>query len=89
MRVKILGKKWNLKFVPKLPTGILGECDPPHLKNKQIRILASTENLTRLDTLIHECLHAVDFEIKERTIAHAASDIARVLWTCGYRLPAE
>lgn len=40
-----------------------------------------------LDTLIHELLHAAYPELAEGRVRRGATDIARVLWRAGYRLP--
>ncbi len=82
MRVHINGKRWDLRF-----TNLQGhgQCDGPHIPNKEIRIRSNLKGEERLDTLIHEMLHAAMWSIDEEVIHAAASDIARVLWRLGYR----
>jgi len=64
---------------------IWGSCDPPGTRGKAIRIHPRAKGLRELDTIIHEALHALDFDEPERVVARKASDIARLLWNMGYR----
>lgn len=93
MRLKILGRWWRLRFVNKLPTRgprnpderVIGECDPPTVKNKEIRVLAKASEKEQLESLIHEMLHAAGWHIDEDFVARFAEDVARSLWRLGYR----
>lgn len=85
MRVKLLGKFWNLIY-GKLPRDADGLCSSPLLPNKTITIRKSLTGERELEILIHEMLHAVDWHKDEDDfISPAAADIARVLWKLGYR----
>ncbi len=103
MKVKILHKIWTLLFVPrggilteKRATGTSkrgldvaddGNCDPPDLKGKKIRIADNLEPKVELEVIIHECLHAADWYKDEEWVRIAAEDISRVLWRLGWRNP--
>jgi hypothetical protein len=63
----------------------MGTCDAPNTPGKAIRILSELKGRERLETIIHECLHAAGWELKEKSVTHAARDIARILWKLGYR----
>ena len=39
-----------------------------------------------LDTLIHESIHACDWNAPEKKVQRMATDISRFLWRVGYRL---
>jgi hypothetical protein len=90
MRVTLLGKRWNLRF---LPLGrfrheneqVLGLCDPPTKPRKEILIDSRLKDLEQLEILLHEMLHAVDWHQSEEIIASQAHDISAVLWKLGYR----
>ena len=85
-RVKIRGKYWWLKFVTAKEThGHLGECDHPTVSEKSIRIRKTLKGENRLDTIIHELLHAGQWDLNEEAVEELASDIARVLTALGYR----
>lgn len=82
-RIKILGRIWRLRFVPNLSTS--GDCDSPATPSKEIRIWQGLRGQDRLDTIIHECLHAAHWSIDEAFVAQFATDLARILWQLGYR----
>lgn len=83
MRVKVNEKLWNLRFVPNLSKN--GDCDPPDAKGKEIRIWQGTAGQERLETVIHELLHAGNWHLAEEFVAEFATDAARILWRLGYR----
>lgn len=77
MRVKILNRRYDLRFVR--TRAYDGECDPPTKANKEIRIRNSLKGEKRLDAVIHECLHAAGWHLDEEFIGEFASDLARIL----------
>lgn len=83
MRIKILGKVWNLRFVPNLANR--GDCDAPTVKGREIRIWTGNRGEMRLNTLIHEMLHAAGWPLDEEFVDQFANDSARALWKLGYR----
>jgi hypothetical protein len=84
----IMGRKWPLRFT-KLRGQAVGWAYLPDTKNPNLkRKILIDERLKRrslLETIIHECLHACFPQTPEETITEAARDLARVLWTLGYR----
>ena len=83
MRVKILGKVWNLRFAPNMANR--GDCEPPTSPGKEIRISSSLGGEDRLEVLIHELVHAAGWHIDETFVERFARDAARALWRLGYR----
>ncbi len=88
MRITILGKRWQLRFVPNLGDK-LGDCSDPARPHREIRIAQGLRGETKLEVLIHEFLHASSWEWSEEHVAHVASDIARTLRRLGYRCEGE
>lgn len=90
MRVTILGKCWDLKFVSKKEmkdrgmSRAWGYCDPPDAARKEIVILDSLKPETELEVLAHEVAHAADWSKDEQWIEDFAIDLARILTRLGY-----
>jgi hypothetical protein len=83
MRVKILGKFWDLRFASNLANR--GDCDDPRVRGKAIRIAAGLGDEELAEVAIHECLHAAGWHIDEEFVEQFAADVARVLHRLGYR----
>jgi hypothetical protein len=86
-RITVRGRRYLLRFVAVREMqnkGALGECDPPDRPGKEIRILKRLRGQERLDTIIHELLHAGHWDLKEDAVNELASDIARVQTQLGY-----
>ena len=64
-----------------------GQCDPPDGRGKGIRIRPGLKHCPRqlLETLLHELTHAADWSKDEEWIDDYATDVARILWSFGYR----
>ncbi len=67
-----------------------GYCESPeHVakapKHRQIWINPDLSGLDRLETIIHESLHAEYPQMREKTVADGGHNIARLLWRLGYR----
>lgn len=83
--VKLMGRTWRLRYVPKL-SGRWGDCDDPAEKHRTIRISREARGLKELEVLIHELSHGCNWvQASEEFITQSARDIARVLWRLGYR----
>ncbi len=82
MHVTIGGKRWKLQFVS--PKDSRSVCDGAHVKNKEIRVARGLKGEERLEVLIHELLHACDWNRAEEHVETVAKDIARVLTRLGY-----
>ena len=83
MIVTIGGKRWNLVFEG-TPRDANGACDHPTAVGKRIRIRRSLRGETRLDTIIHEVLHAADWSKDEEWVGQTATELARILTRLGY-----
>lgn len=83
MKVKILGKTWDLVFRPRLEMGrLLGVCDHPSTVGKEIRILDELRGEILVDTFIHECFHASAHDVfAEDFVNDLAEGIARAIFT--------
>lgn len=87
MKVRICWKYWEL-VVTDVPGEDWGECDPPDLKHKQIRIdkRVVNDSMKLMDTVLHEMLHAAVWSLDETYVEDYATVAARVLHKLGYRL---
>jgi len=81
------GRRYNIRFDRStLKRKELGICDAPTAgKNKTIVIRPNLPGRDRLDTIVHEALHACYWDMDEVAIDEAATDIAKLLWRLGYR----
>ena len=80
--------KTKAKHQEKSELALFGVCDHPERKRKAICYDLSTKDSDSpetLETLLHEAFHASFWNIREETIEHAASDIAKFLFRLGYR----
>jgi hypothetical protein len=84
MQVTIRGKKWKVLFT-QLPRGTDGECDHPATPGKEIRISTRLSEEDTLETIVHEVLHAADFDKSEEWADDVGRNLARLLWRLGYR----
>lgn len=87
---KINGIKWPWKYT-RLRGGAVGWTFMPDPKNSKIKKkILIDDRLTgrsRLDVEIHEFLHAANgVAASEEHVTQQATDLARILWTLGYRL---
>lgn len=86
MEFRLWTSIWKLLFVRKIPSKdhktTIGECDH---ENRVLKVVDELRGLERLDTIIHEMLHAVLPEKDELWVESVASDMANVLWETGYR----
>lgn len=85
VKLRLAGRLWRLLFVSKLPQDIEGFCDNPAKKDKCIRVLRHLRGERKLTVLIHEMLHATNWELAEHHVDQVSMDIARALWRLGYR----
>lgn len=57
--IMIRGSVWTIKFVRNLGPHLCGECD---LAEREIRIAQKLKPMLRLETFVHEVLHAFEEE---------------------------
>ena len=77
MRIKVRGKKWRIRVAE-----LFGITDT---SLREISLALKLSPKRRLNTLIHEMLHALNPKAKEKTVKYAADKIAKVLWKDGWR----
>ena len=80
MRHKIRGKIWEVVYKRKLPKDARGMCDSPEKKGKKITIKQNLRGLVKLDTLLHEGIHAGLWDLDEEAVTELAHDLARMVW---------
>jgi len=82
MRVRILGKTWNVRFAPVAEMGRdYGACDPPNVRGKEITLRDDLRGRELVDTVIHESLHAGGWhQFDEAFIERLATEISKLLW---------
>ena len=62
------------------------DCEAPETPNRTIRILRGLRGKRLLTALLHEGIHAVDWNKSEREVDLWARNLARLLWATGWRL---
>lgn len=86
MFVTIRGRRWQIVEAKPSITNSRGECDHPNALNKMIRIHPRQDSeQERLDTIIHEVLHAALWDLSEEAIAETATDLTIILSRLGYQ----
>lgn len=80
------GKRWKIRFVKskEMPRSF-GECDDPSVKNPEIWINRNLTDSEKLDTVIHEMLHATHPELSEESVFDTSKKITEVLKRIGFR----
>lgn len=85
---RLLGVRWLLRFT-RLRGAAAGWAYLPDRKNprmqRKILIDERLERRTRLETILHELLHVAFPTVSEEHVTESARDIAKVLWSLGYR----
>ena len=59
--------------------------DPGKVRGRIIRVATWQGEQDRMDTTIHEALHALLPFADEECVTKTATDLARLLWRLGYR----
>lgn len=91
---KIAGLKWLWRYT-RLRGTASGWAYIPRPSNqnptatRKILIDSRLAGRARLETEVHEALHACFPQVSEETITDAGADIARILWALGYRIKEE
>ncbi len=86
--IQSCGRIVDLRFVSssELSRSILGDCDAGRSRRRYVvRVKETLEGRLRLDTSVHELLHALHPELDESVVEDSATAIARVLWKLGYK----
>lgn len=83
MRIRLNGKYWQLRFSNIRDYGDI--CDPGKADGRIIRIGTWQGEQDRLDSIIHEAIHAIRPELDEAAVDATARDLSRLLWRLQYR----
>lgn len=85
MKIYLNGKYYT--YLPDSKTENYGYCSGPDAKKRFIAIgkKGNQTPKTRLDTEIHEMLHAAHWPAAEWWVSRTAKEIADALWKLGYR----
>lgn len=89
IKVIVRDNPFQLSFTNRIGSKFLGHCDPPGIEPRKIKIRKSLKGRERLDTIIHELLHAAQWDLSEDAVEETATDIANALWQLGYRGPED
>lgn len=85
----IHGLRWLLRFTrlrgQAAGWAYLPDAKRPRMQRK-ILVDDRLKNRPLLETILHECIHVSFPSASEDHVTESARDIARVLWTLGYRL---
>jgi len=82
----IKGKPWRWLYRSLRRRKLCGLCN---WTAREVTICTSVDGLERLDTEIHEALHAMQEFASEEHTTEVASTLATILWQLGYRLTEE
>ena len=90
IRVRINDRTWRVRHVlsTDLAKGCDGECDHPPGRFPEIRVRRSLKGQRRLETEVHEVLHASRPELDEEAVSRTAAEVSSALWKIGWRFPA-
>jgi len=77
MRVKVNGRTWTMKELH-----VYGSADH---ETQEIHIEPGQTGRTRLDTVIHEFVHAIRPEFRESVVEELAEGLTKALWADGWR----
>lgn len=87
MTVRLGGREWDVRFVRsrEIPSDRWGDCGHPDDPNPTIRVRNAVEGKGRMDLILHEALHAIYPDESEAKVSRTATELANLLWECGYR----
>jgi hypothetical protein len=78
------GKRYQV-WGPPQRSKFFGSCDDPKDKRKKIQIPINGKRLFDLDTIIHESVHACEFDLAEEAVDGLAEATSKLLWRLGWR----
>ena len=81
------GIRWRFRFVRsnEIPNDRWADCSDPSDPKRQIRIRQVLRGRAKLETVLHEALHAQWPEDSEERITRHGKELSQLLWRCGYR----
>ena len=85
MYITVRGKRWKLLFeYLSKSLKCWGICDSPAHSAKRIRVHKALRGEHRLEIILHEIMHAANWDLAEEAVAETARDMARTLTRLGY-----
>lgn len=83
----LAGVRYRIRFVrsSEIPFDRFADCSAPSDKRPEIRVRQVLRGKARMETVIHEALHAQTWTRSESDVARSARELAALLWRCGYR----
>lgn len=78
--------RWVYRSLRRIKPTTLGLCD---WDAKTVTVCTSCEGIDRLDTELHEALHAMQGFASEEHTEQVATTLAQILWKLGYRRDAD
>jgi len=81
------GIRWRFRFVKssQIPNDRWADCSDPGDPKRQIRVREVLRGRAKLETVLHEALHAQWPEDSEEKIKKSGKELADLLWKIGYR----
>jgi len=83
VKLRLGGRAWLLRIVKRLPPDRNGDADN---RTGHLRVRDGLHERTTLRVLIHEMLHAADWEASETWVDKTSRTIAHALWRLRWRL---
>lgn len=83
----LAGVRYRIRFVrsAEIPFDRFADCSSPESSKREIRVRQVLRGKARMETVIHEALHAQTWTRTEADVARSARELAALLWRCGYR----
>jgi hypothetical protein len=83
----LAGVRYRIRFVrsSEIPFDRFADCSSPESSKREIRVRQVLRGKARMETVIHEALHAQTWDRTEADVARSARELAALLWRCGYR----
>lgn len=81
------GLRWRIRFVKssQIPFDRWADCSSPDDPKREIRVRQVLRGKAKLETVIHEALHAQTWSRSEEDVRRSARELAALLWRIGYR----
>ena len=83
----LAGLRWRIRFVKsnQIPFDRWADCSFPGDPKREIRVRQVLRGKAKLETVIHEALHAQTWTRSEDDVRRSARELAALLWRIGYR----
>lgn len=81
------GMRYRFRFVrsSEIPFDRWADCSPPSEPKREIRVRQVLRGRARMETVIHEALHAQTWSRSEDDVRRSSRELAALLWKLGYR----